>query len=141
MPDKVREHWKKHQDEGPRIITHLLPEILDSVVSELEKTGREVFVVLDALDEFPLQGREDMLHWLQKLCENHNSIHVLITSRDETDIRESLEQAAKLNVANCVVQDVQVFIEHSIDEIVQKAIWKARWKRQMHGSIERISDR
>lgn len=141
LSDDVREHWRKHRNEGPKTIRSLLPAILDSIVCELRATGREVFVVLDALDEYPLPTREELLHWLQKLCENHDNIHILITSRDETDIRECLGEAENLNVAECVVRDVQVFIEHSIDEIIRRATWKDRWKRRMHESIERISDR
>lgn len=141
LPNKVREHWRKHRNEGPTTIKHLLPAILDSIVIELRITGREVFVVLDALDEYPLPTREELLPWLQELCGHHDNIHILITSRDETDLRECFGKAAKLSVAECVTKDVQVFIEHSVDEILRRATWKERWRRRIHEAIERISDR
>lgn len=97
--------------------------------------------MLDALDEYPLLRRKEVLDWLREFCKNHNNVHVLVSSREENDIREYLGDAAKMNVAKCVVQDVQVFIEKSIGEIVQKEPWKQPWKSKMYKRIEGIKDK
>lgn len=141
LPDEAREHWNKHRTEGPKIDRILLFGILASVVFGLENNDQEVFVVLDALDEYRLLRRKEVTDWLQEFFEKHNDFHVLVTSRKENDIRECLGDAAKVNVAKYVVQDVQVFIEKSIDEIVQKEPWERSWELRMYERIKLISDR
>lgn len=81
------------------------------------------------------------MNWLQNFRKKHANAHVLVTSRDEIDVREYLEEAAKLSVAECVIKDLLVFMENAVNEIVQKAPWKKSWKTQMQGRIEGINDK
>lgn len=141
MPDKARQHWEKHRHEGPKIVRAVLPEILDAFVLELKATDQEVYVVLDALDEYPLRARRELLDWIQRICEKHANAHILVTSRKETDVERHLEKAKKLDVAQCVIEDLQMFIEKSIDEIVQVESWKADWKPEILERVEGVNDK
>lgn len=63
----------------------------------LETPDRETYLVLDALDEFPelsaAAERKEMLAIIANMAKKHiSSLHILVASRDEPDIRESLER-------------------------------------------------
>lgn len=68
---------------------------LASVLIETVKTiGKEVYIILDALDELPEDAskRSEVLEQITTLVKlGIGNLHVLATSRDEWDIRERLE--------------------------------------------------
>ena len=155
MPHVVSELWGKHSMAGSRPSRAKLMETLDSIIVGLRDDDKHALVVLDALDEYPLvagqassgtqslSGRGDVLQWLQNLCRKHVNAHILITSRDETDIRTCLEEAAKLDVAKCIVSDLDLFIQRSIDRVLQNREdgWKAEFKSAMTARIKGISEK
>lgn len=134
LPNKAREHWEKHRSEGPKIDRELLKDILDSLVLGLRDSNKEVFMVLDALDEYPLSGRKEVLIWLPQFCKKHHNVHVLVVSRDETDIREYIGRMT-LDVAEAVTEDVDQFIQSCITRITNGS---DSWKKKY---VSRISDR
>ncbi|KAK0739522.1 hypothetical protein B0T21DRAFT_382536 [Apiosordaria backusii] len=66
----------------------VLLETLHTIVEEFD----DVYIILDALDESPKQKhRETLLDTLQEIREwSEPRLHLLVTSRDEPDIRECL---------------------------------------------------
>jgi hypothetical protein len=65
----------------------------------LEGSKKETFIVLDALDEYPQSTssstRREVTKLLTALVKEHkSSLHLLVTSRDETDIRDAFEQVS-----------------------------------------------
>ncbi len=155
VPQVVRELWEKHSRAGSRPSRTKLMETLDSVIVALRSDDRHALVVVDALDEYPLaaeqassgtqstSGRRHVLQWLQNLCRKHANAHVLITSRDETDIRTCLEEAEKLDVARRIVGDLDLFIQRCIDRVLQDQEdgWKAGFKSEMSARIEGINEK
>jgi ankyrin repeat domain-containing protein 50 len=67
--------------------------VLTDHLHRLVQKFRDVYIVLDALDESPRSGaREQVLDTLETMRKwSFPGMHFLITSRDEPDIRESLE--------------------------------------------------
>ena len=49
----------------------------------------------------------------------HANAHILVMSRDETDIRMNLRGAAALDVAKCVGDDVDLFVQSCVNRIVE----------------------
>lgn len=78
-----------HSKYRPNIPT---TAILATYLEKIIRCFREVFIFLDALDESPrYQCRESVLATIELVTKwNVPGLHVLATSRDEVDIRESL---------------------------------------------------
>ena len=153
VPDVVSELWGKHRRPGSRPSRAKLIETLDSVIVGLKNDDKHARVVVDALDEYPLlaeqassggqstSGRRDVLQWLQNLCKKHANAHILITSRDETNIRTCLAEAAKLDVTKNIVGDLNLFIQRCIDRVLREDGWKAEFKSEISARIEGISEK
>ena len=142
LPDRTREYWEKYRSEGPRINSDHLSEVLDSLVSGLEKCGKEIFLVLDALDEYSLLKRREFLSWIQHFSKSHLNVHVLIASRDEIDIRQCLREGVTLDVANGNIGDVNKFIESCLTRIMQgNDDWKSRYRSRMSERMKGAGER
>lgn len=143
LPKKVHELWSKHYMAGSRPTRASLIDTLNTIVVGLSTNGQHAFVVLDALDEYPLASRQDtyarqqiskrgdVLQWLHHFCASNSNVHVLVLSRDENDIRSRMSEASKVDVAKCVNGDLNMFVEKYIDRIFQEAPWKYKYNSQL----------
>ncbi|KAL3431916.1 hypothetical protein BDV09DRAFT_198273 [Aspergillus tetrazonus] len=102
---------------------------------------QDSYILLDALDETPRNGgREDVLKTIETMRNwNLPGLHLLTTSRDEFDIRQSLQTppTAEVMMRNAATDnDISnyVFYRLSHDPSFQK--WKAR-----HGEIQETLNR
>lgn len=80
-----------------------------------------VYIFLDALDECPrLEGRERVLKTLEEIQDwDVPNIHLFVTSRDEPDIRQSLNRLAsdQIGMRNAGIdRDITNFISRQLDE-------------------------
>lgn len=90
VPRMLENLYNKYKQESPPAAD--LEAILESVITDL----RDAYIIMDALDECPKetekQDREDVLQWVKRICSSSfNSLHLMITSRKELDIAETLE--------------------------------------------------
>ena len=144
MPSNVRELWKKHRMAGSRPTNAGLIESLDAVMVGLNTNDRHALVVLDGLDEYPLvaelasskaqpcSGRKAVMEWLQTFYQRHANAHILITSRDETDIRKCFGGSTQLDVAKGLTDDVDLFLQSCIDRITEgDDSWKNEFRLKM----------
>ena len=154
IPDSVRELWNQNFAAGTKPTGRLVENTLDSVVIELQRTGLEVLIVLDGLDEYPVKarpgllgartvlGREAVLQWLHRFCEKHGNARVLVASRKEDDIKESLGEVITLDVAKEITEDVDLFIESCIERIIKRnGRWKALFEDDMREKMKRASEK
>lgn len=80
---------------------------------------REVYVVLDALDECPAP-RIELLGWIRKLaCSLPVGLHLIVTSRKEVDINLALGQTSVIEhiipiQADPVDEDIRAYVCHSL---------------------------
>ena len=138
---------------GSRPTRARLIETLDQVMRSLRDDGKHALVVLDALDECPYEvmqasygapnppERNVVLNWLQDI-QKHPNVHILVTSRDEADIRESFKEAEALDVVGQgLTGDLDLFIEGSINDIIRKSFWKGEYKKQMSDRFRNNSER
>lgn len=109
-------------------------EALLGCLHQLVRVFRNVYILVDALDESPrskhremlLQVLEDMRAWEEP------GLHLLITSRTEIDIRDGLQANPEetLEMRNSKVdQDIAAFIGEHLQESRQLRKWKRHHDR------------
>ena len=152
LDSSVHELWRNHHTAGSRPTRARLIETLDRVMVSLGTEGQHALIVLDALDEYPdevMQAssgasrsseRNDVLGWLQDI-HKHPNVHILVTSRDEADIRESFKEAVVLDIAQDLMGDLDLFIEGFIDDIVRRRPWKDKYRKQMSDRLKHSGER
>jgi hypothetical protein len=123
LPVKVQEMWDNHY-QG-----HTEPpdsELLDAT-EDVIGTHEHVFLVLDALDEYPEDkspGRSALLETILKLLTiSHGRLHLVVTSRREPDIRKVLQPMARfsINVDQALEIDVEKFVNHALSsELIKR---------------------
>jgi hypothetical protein len=94
-------------------------ELLDAT-EDIVITYERVFLVLDALDEYPEEkspGRSTLLDTIRKLLTIFQErLHLIVTSRREPDIRKTLRPMARfsINVDQALESDVEKFVGHAL---------------------------
>ena len=134
FPEFIRILGTEYKAPGRHPDTKTLAKILAQVIAYLSK---EVYVVIDALDECPEEpgnlGRQELLDFLQYLDQQkHERLHVLVTSRREHDIQSRLREIAPMNVRieDCIFGDVELFIEKRLKGDTKLSRWS-----NLHESI------
>ena len=95
-----------------------------------------MYLVLDALDEcitrsILLKGLEEMHHW------DLPNLHILVTSRKETDIEDSLGCLVTSQITleeNVVDFDTRTFVQDQI----QRDPKLLKWPQHTRGEIEKV---
>ncbi|OAL32656.1 Serine/threonine-protein kinase GCN2 [Fonsecaea nubica] len=121
LPDPVQAIYTRHHGTGSNPTHEELTSALDAVIDQLAK---DVYIILDALDEFPENTnnaqRKKLLKWITLMVDGRfQNLHILTTSRKEWDI-----DAALGNLANgglpiqgpAVDSDIQRYIRSSLEE-------------------------
>jgi hypothetical protein len=104
--------------------------LLDSLRRFLERF-RDTCLLLDALDESPRdRKREGVLRAIQVIRSwSISSVHLLVTSRNELDIRESLDPSRDqgLSLRNPEIdRDIAKFVSYHLQNDAKLQKWKAR---------------
>lgn len=90
VPTAVQELHKRCEESG---YSPSKKDLEDALIETIKKLGKEVYILLDALDEIPESGkkRAQVLQHITTIVRHGNrNLHILATSRDELDIRRSL---------------------------------------------------
>ncbi|KAK5129067.1 hypothetical protein LTR85_000400 [Meristemomyces frigidus] len=92
---------------------------LEDVLIALAKDKRKCILILDALDEAPDgYGRQEVMDGLRKLTDRADNFSVLMTSRPEQDIRDSMREWPTETVAANGVRvniDIELFTEKNLE--------------------------
>jgi len=88
LPGQLKELYKRCNNGQQQAAVRELSATLSLIVRDFE----DVFIVIDALDECPKDGeRGELLTLIEEIHARQLSrIHLLVTSRPETDIKEML---------------------------------------------------
>jgi hypothetical protein len=89
------------------------------------------YILLDALDESPRDCRRKGVLKAIQVIRNWSGVHVLITSRTELDIRESLNPSydQDLSMRNSDIdKDIVDFVTYQLNNDLKLQRWKARHK-------------
>ncbi|GLA23066.1 hypothetical protein AnigIFM63326_006692 [Aspergillus niger] len=104
--------------------TKTLIEYLHSILSVLE-LQKDVFIVLDGLDEVPKESqdreRHKLLELIKRLAQSGlSNLHILLVSKNEEDIRECLRGHLKdILVETDVAEGLEIDIRNYIDTTMQ----------------------
>ena len=109
------------------------PELVDSL-QRIIKQYEDVYIIIDALDESPKStAREFVLNTLFEMRKwSLKGLHLLVTSRDEPDIREALEPLPREDIMmkNAGVEnDIAGFISDRLDKDRKLRRWAASHER------------
>jgi hypothetical protein len=120
-PKAFQEAYEKANNGQLSPSTESLMAMLNAAIDGFE----EVYIFVDALDECPKSSkeedweREEFLHCIHQICSwQKDSLHLLATSRKETDIQEffislstSLESCRAISVQGKLVEvDIRKYI-------------------------------
>ncbi|KAH0360732.1 ankyrin repeat protein, partial [Aureobasidium melanogenum] len=85
----------------------------------IKNSHRKIYLILDALDEFGVD-RQDLLEWIESIAEFASSkVHLLVTSRKESDIESSL---GRTNIMDQIIavqtdiidEDICTYVKHRL---------------------------
>lgn len=116
--------YNSHKNGEPPI-----PILKESVRQALQRF-QDVYLILDALDESPRpDARERVLNMLTDIRGwSLNGLHILVTSRDEPDIRDSLDPSATEDISmknEGVDRDIENFIQGYLETTRAMQKWSA----------------
>jgi len=129
---KLRDEYKR---ASKRPGTDKLATVLKSIIGEL---GKDVFIVMDALDECPENARERyFLVQIEQLAGKYENLHILTTSRREADINNSLENVATaiINIEHSVETDVRLFVRRRLEDEKRLKRWEAAVKIDIENKL------
>lgn len=93
--------------------------ILEEVIWELVVARERTFIILDALDEIPYgPDRQEVLDGLGRLIEHNSSLTILLTSRPEHDISDSMRGFEVESLAasqSGVNNDIKLYVEKGLE--------------------------
>ena len=106
-------------------------DVLLNSLRRFLKRFRDTYILLDALDESPRDcKREGVLRAIQVIRSwSISSVHLLVTSRNELDIRESLDpsRGQDLLLRNSEIDtDIANFVSYQLKNDAKLQKWKAR---------------
>lgn len=119
LPSSLVKLWDKHHLQGSEPNLQTILGVLDDVLSSIPDQGH-VYLVFDALDECPANTtadseRKSLLSVVVDLLERHkDKVHILATSRSETDIKEELEKFSTVDLEAHLAEDVKQFVTAAI---------------------------
>ncbi|KAI1324467.1 hypothetical protein F5Y16DRAFT_402432 [Xylariaceae sp. FL0255] len=91
LPEELIYLYKQTRKKGIEKANALVPSTLHSLVFATLKRFKATYIILDGLDE--CEHRFDILQFLRELyqADEMANVHLLVTSRDEPDIRKALQ--------------------------------------------------
>ncbi|TXC05935.1 hypothetical protein FocTR4_00010783 [Fusarium oxysporum f. sp. cubense] len=108
-------------------------EQLKFTFREMLSVGGEVFIVIDALDEYQNRStrRDEPLTWIKSFRNGPVNTHLLVTSRPEHDIKTSIGTWADSDrIISLITDNVGRDISDYVHDVVTKSTSFRRWHRQ-----------
>ncbi|KAK1855066.1 ankyrin repeat protein [Colletotrichum chrysophilum] len=107
-------------------------QVLINCLLKLSRSFQDTYIMIDAIDESPRdEHREAVLETLL-LLRHKPGLHLLVTSRDETDIRETLDPSSKQHVTMknlSVDEDIARYISEHLHKTARLLKWSKEFAR------------
>lgn len=106
-------------------------------LQNLMKKFQHVYIVIDALDESPQGLQREALCKVVNRLRKWESIHLLVTSRDYSDIREMLDVPSEHDVSiqnEAVVADIKRYIKEQLRDGAKLTKWK-NWHEEIEDAL------
>ncbi|KAK6005809.1 hypothetical protein QM012_007451 [Aureobasidium pullulans] len=122
-------------------------QLLKVFLNVLEVTDRKFYLIIDALDESDVP-RQDLLDWIKSIAElTALKVHLLVTSRKESDITSVLGRTKLMGQivavqTDIIDQDIRSYIDHRLRTSSEFKRWKERddIQQKIRESLMSISD-
>ncbi|KAK8242735.1 hypothetical protein IWZ00DRAFT_547403 [Phyllosticta capitalensis] len=108
LPEEVNSLYREHARAGTRPTVDQLTDMFRRLAS----SHKNIFIVVDALDEFA-SSDEAALEFVDTIRRLGSNIRLLITSRHSTNFDSFSEDATRINIA-AQGQDIQLYLETNI---------------------------
>jgi ankyrin repeat domain-containing protein 50 len=135
IPQELDDLYKKCNNGRQKATMRELKTTLSRIIKDLE----DVFIVVDALDECPKNGdRGELLEIITEIrAWSSSNMHLLVTSRLEPDIRETLTPLLTSQAIS--IQGAQVESDIKVHVVSQLAIDPRlkRWSSDIKTEIEK----
>ncbi|KAH7201033.1 hypothetical protein BKA60DRAFT_657893 [Fusarium oxysporum] len=114
-------------------------EQLESTFRDMLSVGGEVFVLIDALDEYQNRStqRDDLLTWIESFHKEPVNTNLLVTSRPEHDIKTSIETWAD---SDSIISLKTDNVGRDISDYVRDEVTKSTSFRRWHGHTSTQND-
>ncbi|RKL00715.1 hypothetical protein BFJ68_g12581 [Fusarium oxysporum] len=114
-------------------------EQLESTFRDILSVGGEVFVLIDALDEYQNRStqRDDLLTWIESFHNEPVNTNLLVTSRPEHDIKTSIETWAD---SDSIISLKTDNVGRDISDYVRDEVTKSTSFRRWHGHTSTQND-
>jgi hypothetical protein len=110
-----------------------------SAIQCIVNGDKNIFLIIDALDECPNQNseRSDLCNVLTEIKEwAASNLHTLVTSRREVDLDESLEPLCTISSISIQGPEVQSDIQRFIHSELSKNKRLSKWPADIQNEIE-----
>ena len=110
---------------------------LGSMIQETTPT----FIIIDALDECPTHGgeRAKLLELLQSLAASQSAnLHILVTSRKESDIEEKLTRSVTLPPLSIQGEDTDIDIRTHVKAQLASYTTMSKWPEPIKLEVEEV---
>jgi hypothetical protein len=131
----AKELYQQHQEKGTAPLLEEVADVLSSSIKEFSK----VFVIVDAMDEYPEIQREVLLPHLAAMGSN---VNLMITSRPNISPESSFPELKILDI-QAALEDIQGYIDAQIklsprlSKHVQK---QPKLREEIHAKITDAAD-
>jgi hypothetical protein len=135
LPEQLKELHGRYLGQQRATLRELKP-----VLFETMRSLNDVFIILDALDECSAQGnkREQLLEILKEIKVSTN-LHLLVTSRPEPDIKESLEPLLTIPSVSLggspVEADIKIHVRHELESDPNLKKWPPRLQIKIESTL------
>ncbi|KAH8806717.1 ankyrin repeat-containing domain protein [Flagelloscypha sp. PMI_526] len=115
-PVAIRCLYQKHNHGGHQ---PQLPTLQSTLKGLISASPKPIFIIIDALDELPLAQRKYLFQSLSEFCHSSGGFrtHVMLTSREDRDIRDALEETVDFQLGvqgDLVRQDIAAYIDQKL---------------------------
>ncbi|KAF5977577.1 hypothetical protein FBULB1_6509 [Fusarium bulbicola] len=105
-------------------------EQLRYALGDMLSAAGEVFIIVDALDEYQNRStqRDELLSWIESLCNGEFKTHLLVTSRPEHHVKTSIETWADPYSIICLeTENISRDISDYVRQVVTNSTSLRRW--------------
>lgn len=105
---------------------------------------KEVYIIIDALDECNLDERQRLFHLITRLQDlNDSNLHLLMTSRRNSDVQEAMSILFPLEISidtEPVINDIEVYLQKEMQTDERLSLYDESFKSRIIRTLIEGSD-
>jgi hypothetical protein len=135
LPEPVRELRESHQDRRQASVQ----DLVKALFSLLRDPTRQDYIIIDALDECPIEIREQFYElFLDHIDQEAGCFNFLFTSRKEPDIEQRMTKLKRSNNMPILTGDVDADIRLHVSRSISTHRAMKTWSKELKAEIEDV---